>query len=81
MPEVSNISNEEGFYSIKGILSSQHDRDYSIPNIEVVGSNLSEDRKLILKYNPYNNRELNYINKSKILKHLENLWGFEVIIQ
>lgn len=79
--EVSNVSNELGYYDIKNALSIQHERNYSIPNIEVVGANLNENRCLILKYNSYRERTLNENNKNKMLKHLRNLWGYEVVIE
>lgn len=78
---VSNVSNENGFYDIKTQLALQYERNYSIPNIEVVGANLHEDRKLILKYNTYRERTLNDSSKEKMLKHLKNLWGYEVVIE
>ena len=78
MPQYSN---ENGFYDIKTQLALQYERNYSIPNIEVVGANLHEDRKLILKYNTYRERTLNDSSKEKMLKHLKNLWGYEVVIE
>ena len=66
---------------IKTQLALQYERNYSIPNIEAVGANLHEDRKLILKYNTYRERTLNDSSKEKMLKHLKNLWGYEVVIE
>lgn len=79
--EVTNVSNESGYSDIKNALSLQYERNYSIPNIEVVGANLNDDRKLVLKYNSYRERVLNEASQEKMLKHLRNLWGYEVVIE
>ena len=78
---VSSVSDENGYNDIKNALATQYERNYSIPNIEVVGANLFDDRKLVLKYNSYRDRKLNEATKQKMLKHLRNLWGYDVIIE
>jgi spore cortex formation protein SpoVR/YcgB (stage V sporulation) len=78
---VSSVSDENGYNDIKNALATQYERNYSIPNIEVVGANLFDDRKLVLKYNSYRDRKLNEATKQKMLKHLRNLWGYDVVIE
>ena len=79
--EVLNVSNEDGYNQIKNSLSIQYERNYGIPNIEVVGANLHDDRTLILKYNTYRDRKLNESSKDKMLSHIKNLWGYNVSIE
>ncbi len=79
--EVSNVSDEAGYKKIRELLSRQYERNYMIPYIEVVGANLHDDRKLILKYFPIRNRELNDSSKQKMLAHLKNLWGYDVFME
>lgn len=78
---VSNVSNDDGYNNIRTILSTQYERSYMIPNIEVVGANLHDDRKLILQYNPYRERRLSNETKSDMIEHLKNLWGYNVEIK
>ena len=47
----------------------------------MVGSNLRDDRTLILKYNPYRQRELANETRGDMVSHLKNLWGYNVIIR
>ncbi len=79
--EVSNVSDELGYKNIRELLSRQYERNYMIPYIEVVGANLHDDRKLVLKYFPIRHRELSDSTKQKMLSHLKNLWGYDVVIE
>lgn len=78
---VASVTNELGYDHIRQSLASQYERSYSIPTLEVIGANLHDDRKLVLRYIPYRERLLNSDSKTKLLTHLKKLWGYEVIIE
>lgn len=78
---VNAVTDDSGYTTIRNALSIQHERNYMIPNIEVVGANLHEDRKLVLKYNPYRERTLSSQTKEDMIEHLKNLWGYDVVIE
>lgn len=78
---VNAVSDEAGYTDIRQALSTQHERNYSIPNIEVVGANLHTDRSLVLQYTPYRERKISEKTKSDMVAHLENLWGFKVVLR
>lgn len=78
---VAAVTNDLGYDTIRQTLAAQYERNYSLPLIEVVGANLHSDRKLILNYSPYRQRTLNTESKEKVLAHLRNLWGQDVVLQ
>ena len=77
---VNAVTDDSGYTAIRNALSIQHERNYMIPNIEVIGANLHENRKLVLKYNPYRERTLSAQTKTDMIEHLKNLWGYDVVI-
>lgn len=79
--QVKAVTNEQGYQTLRDSLSNQYNRNYSIPSLEVVGANLHDDRTLVLKYVPYRERSLAGSTKEKMIRHLETLWGYKVVIE
>ena len=75
---VTEIHDDNGYNKIRQILSVKHERNYNIPNVQVVGANLKGDRTLTLKYFPFNNRDLDIKNADETYNHISYLWGFAV---
>jgi spore cortex formation protein SpoVR/YcgB (stage V sporulation) len=75
---VNAIHNENGYKTIRRSLADSYLIENHIPKIEVVNVDYNT-RKLTLMYHQKNNRRLS--EKSlKVVRHIENLWGFPVEI-
>jgi spore cortex formation protein SpoVR/YcgB (stage V sporulation) len=77
---VSSIQNKTGYDSIRKTLSNQYSTSNYTPDIQIVNANLTGSRELELVYTPYNKTKLSDKNKSKVLSHIEYLWGYTVTL-
>lgn len=75
---VTEIQDEEGYNKIRQVISSQYERNWWIPNIQIVGADINNTRTLTLGYNSYNNRKLKEESLEETMSHIENLWEFDV---
>ena len=75
---VTEIQDDEGYDKIRQRLSLQYERNWRIPNIQIVAANLNDSRTLTLEYNPYNGRKLDPESLEAVMQHIENLWGFDI---
>ena len=75
--QVTAIHDERGYDAIRDTLADQYERQFTVPEIEVVKVD-PENRMLYLEYKPYQKRGL--ANAPKMLKHLQALWGHGVTI-
>lgn len=75
---VTEIHDEIGYSNIRQSLSTRHERNYIVPNVQIVAADLDGSRTLTLKYFPYNERDLDIRNLDETYQHITNLWGFEV---
>ncbi|WP_042424000.1 SpoVR family protein [Comamonas granuli] len=77
---VSAIHDEEGYRSLRQLLSQQYDLGTREPNIQVWSVNLRGDRSLTLRHTPYQGRPLAEDTR-EVLRHAARLWGFGVQIE
>ncbi len=76
--EVSAIHNKLGYRAVRQTLAQSYDIGTLDPNIQVVGASLSSDRKLTLQHTPHRGVPLDEKQTSKVLGHVQRLWGHEV---
>lgn len=77
---ISAIHDDEGYRSIRNILSEQYNLGSREPNIQITSVDLRGDRSLTLRYQPYRNRPLGD-SGDEVMKHFARLWGFTVRLE
>ncbi len=77
---VDAIHNEQGYRRVRRALARDYDMGRSDPNIEVVAVDFAGDRKLVLHHNVLEGRQLAPDDASKVMQHLANLWGYDVVM-
>lgn len=75
---VTEIHDDVGYRSIRALLAKSMERINYVPQIKVVGANLSGDRKLKLKYVPYEGRALHVADAHAVSDAIDYLWGYAV---
>ena len=76
--EVNAIHDEYGYKKIRQALSESYNRSRYVPDIQIYNVDVYGDRTLTLEHTPVNNRLLDSGSISKVLPHVEFLWGFPV---
>jgi stage V sporulation protein R len=77
---VSEIHDENGYRTLRQMLSQQYDLGTREPNIQVWSVNLRGDRSLTLRHTQYQSRPL-ADDAQEVLRHVARLWGFGVHIE
>ena len=77
---VKAIHNERGYRNLRTDLANQYDVVRNEPEIEVVDVDLAGDRKLMLQHRVYSGILLQEKDTAMVLRHLANLWGYEVTL-
>jgi stage V sporulation protein R len=75
--EIEAIHNDEGYRLVREQLSGQYNLGNREPNIQVVDIDMRGDRAMYLQHMQHNRRPLDD-NTDEVLKHLHQLWGFDV---
>jgi stage V sporulation protein R len=75
---VKAIHNERGYREVRTNLANQFDVVQNEPEIEVVDVDLDGDRRLILQHRVFSGKLVNEKDTAAVLRHLANLWGYEV---
>ncbi|MGO1246420.1 MAG: SpoVR family protein [Oceanisphaera sp.] len=78
--EISAIHDEQGYKALRQTLSDQYNLANIEPNIQVHNVEIKGDRSLTLRYVPHNRIPL-ADSHSEMLKHIHQLWGFNVILE
>jgi spore cortex formation protein SpoVR/YcgB (stage V sporulation) len=76
--EVSAIHDEYGYKKVRQTLSESYNRSRYVPDIQVYDIDVYGDRTLTLEHTQVNKRSLDSGSISKVLPHVEYLWGFPV---
>ena len=76
--EVNAIHDGYGYKKIRQALSESYNRSRYVPDIQIYNVDVYGDRTLTLEHTPVNNRLLDSGSISKVLPHVEFLWGFPV---
>ena len=79
--EVTAIHDEHGYQVVREKLSQQYNLSMNEPNIQVYNVDIRGDRSLTLRHVQHNRRPLEKENTIDVLKHLRNLWGFDVHLE
>ncbi len=78
--EITAIHNDEGYRHVRQTLAAQYNIGDREPNIQVYNVNREGDRSLTLRHVQHNRRPLGKSTES-VLKHLHQLWGFDVHLE
>jgi stage V sporulation protein R len=78
--EVAAISNDDGYRTMRSILSKIYNRAYQVPDITVIEADIKGDRTLTLHHSGVDEMPLEEKSKTEVLKHIKVLWGFDVKI-
>jgi stage V sporulation protein R len=75
--EIDAIHDDRGYRRVRKLLAQQHDRDATLPNIQVMSYDRHGDRSLVVRYTMSRMRPLADDYK-RVAQHLADLWGFRV---
>lgn len=75
---VSEISDDMGYRKIRQDLARSYNMINHVPEITVHSAKMSGNRDLFLCYNGFNGKTLNDKMTKKTLRHVNNLWGYDV---
>ncbi|RRJ82495.1 SpoVR family protein [Aestuariirhabdus litorea] len=78
--EVAAIHDESGYRAVREALAAQYNLGNREPNIQVYNVNIKGDRSLTLRHTQHNNRPLGGSTR-EMLRHLHNLWGFDIHLE
>lgn len=76
--KVQDIHNDQGFRRIRKSLADSYDVNRSIPNIQIVESNLASSRTLELVHYSVDEKSLYRPYATECCKHIKTLWGYTV---
>ena len=79
--EVAAIHDEWGYQSIRESLSANYDLGNLEPYIQVYNVNVRGNRALTLRHDMHNGRPLEKENAEEVVRHLHQLWGFDVVLE
>jgi len=79
--EVTAIHDEWGYQSVRESLSANHDLGNLDPYIQVYNVNARGDRTLTLRHDMHHGRPLEQENAEEVVRHLQQLWGFDVVLE
>lgn len=78
--EISAIHNHQGYQKIRETLSNQYNLSMNEPNIQIWDVDVRGNRALTLRHMPHQRVPL-ADSHEEVLKHLHQLWGFEVRLE
>ncbi|TAN59027.1 MAG: SpoVR family protein, partial [Rhodospirillales bacterium] len=76
--EVEAIHNERGYREVRRALGGGYDVAQMEPDIQIVDVDLAGDRRLVLHHRVANGVLLDEGDANLVLRHIANLWGYEV---
>jgi len=79
--EVTAIHNETGYQRLREALAANYNIGNLEPNIQVYEASLRGDRSLTLRHDMYKGRPLALGDAEEVVRHLQTLWGFDVILE
>ena len=77
---VTSIHDEQGFQKVREALAGNYDMAINEPDIQIVDVDLLGDRQLRLECNTHNESVLDEKDRDSVLAHIEQLWGYDVVI-
>jgi len=79
--EISAIHDEKGYRSICEDLAANYNIGNLEPNIQAYSVDVRGDRSLTLRHYMHHGRPLEKENAEETLRHIHQLWGFDVSIE
>jgi spore cortex formation protein SpoVR/YcgB (stage V sporulation) len=79
--EVSAIHNEWGYQQVRESLSANYNLGNLEPSIQVYNVNVRGNRALTLRHDMHQGRPLERDSAEEVVRHLQQLWGFDVILE
>ena len=79
--KIGSIHDDVGYREVKRALAGQYDITTIEPNIQVHSIDLYGDRSMTLRHFMINDRYLDTKSTREVLKHIINLWGFNVKLE
>ena len=79
--EISAIHDEKGYRSVREALAANYNIGNLEPNIQVYNVNVRGDRALTLRHDMHHGRPLDRDSTQEVLRHIHQLWGFDVILE
>ena len=76
--EITAIHDESGYRKIREILANQYNLSNQEPNIQVYNVDISGDRSITLHHTQHNRIPLHAEDAKEVIKHMHNLWQFDV---
>ena len=78
---VTAIHDEWGYQSVRESLAASYDLGNQEPDIQVYNVNVRGDRALTLRHTMHNGRPLEKETAEEVVRHLQQLWGLDVILE
>ncbi|MCY0963820.1 SpoVR family protein [Parathalassolituus penaei] len=78
--KVEAIHNDEGYRTVRSMLSRQYDLSVREPNIQIWSVDLEGDRSLTLRHTMQDGTPLSS-DAYEVMKHLHFLWGFDIHLE
>jgi len=75
---VTEIHDDVGYRNIRNALAKSMERINHVPQIAVIGADMEGDRTLVLKYMPYEGRQLDVAEAEEVSDYIDMLWGYQV---
>lgn len=79
--EITDISNDRCFRSLRHKLSAQYNIGYRMPDIQITNVDVWGDRSMTLTHYMVNETLLDEKSLLQVLKHMTVLWGYTVILE
>lgn len=79
--EITAIHDDPGYKNIREKLSQQYNLSMNEPNIQVFNVDVRGDRSLTLRHTRHDRKPLEKEDAMEVLKHLRNLWKFDVHLE
>lgn len=79
--EVTAIHDDDGFQYIRESLAANYYLGNLEPNLQVFNVDVRGDRSLTLRHDIHHGRPLEKESLQEMVKHLHQLWGFDVIVE
>jgi spore cortex formation protein SpoVR/YcgB (stage V sporulation) len=76
--QVTAIHNERGYREVRKALARSYDLSHLECDIQIVDVDLAGDRRLVLQHRVANGILLDEDEAVLVLRHIANLWGYEV---
>lgn len=77
---VDSISDDTGYRDIRRVLANRYKIGNIVPNIQIVNSNLDNNRILEIHHYATDDKKLVKEDTMECMKHIKRLWGFDPIL-